>query len=587
MEHVAILRAELKRQNLDGFIIPSSDEFQGEYVPACARRLEWLTHFSGSAGLAIVLKSKAAFFTDGRYTLQARNEIAKGFVVHNIANISPAEWLENHANADDRIAFDPWLFTEQSIQRYMAAAAKRSCRMVPTENLIDRVWKHRPKPPRSHVVSHPIRYSGWESAGKREAVAEAMIEAGAEYMVLTAPDSICWLLNIRGEDVPHNPFILAHAIIDKEGAVEWFIDAKRVSASVKRHLGKGVTLRSPSELNDALFDLRGRKVMLDPSQAAHGFFAALTRAGADIVNKTDPCQLMKARKNKVEVNGAKAAHIRDGRAVVKLLAWLDANVKKGKLTEISVADRLESFRKESKELRDLSFDTIAGFGGNGAIVHYRATNKTNASIKGNGLLLLDSGGQYPDGTTDITRTVAIGQPTAEQKKNFTRVLKGHIALASAKFPKGTSGAQLDALARMPLWHHGLDFDHGTGHGVGSYLSVHEGPQRISRVSHVPLEPGMILSNEPGYYEAGKYGIRIENLVVVKESKEKHTFRTYYEFETITMVPLDRKLIDLTLLTKEEVKWLNDYHKKVAQKLGGNGLSAYEREWLARATVPLA
>jgi len=552
------LRAALLQHELDGFILPVNDEFLGEYVPDSAKRLTWLTGFTGSAGIAVVLKDKAAFFTDGRYTLQAKTEV-KGFDLHNSGDMAPEKWIATQAAKGTVIGYDPKLHTLHSIRRYEREAKHITWQPV-TPNPIDALWKDRPAPPASPVRIQPIEYTGESSADKRTRIAKDITTKGADAAMLTAPDSICWLLNIRGNDVPFTPFILCYALLAKSGKVTLYLDEPRVSSQVRAHLGNDVILKAPSALAGDLANFGKQHVLYDPAGSPAWFYQQLKQASAEIIELADPCALPKACKNKAELEGMRQAHIRDGLAVTRFLHWLNVNTKP--LTEMDAAAKLEEFRKASPLYLEPSFTTIAGSGPNGAIVHYRVTPQTNRPLDKNSMLLLDSGGQYPDGTTDITRTIALGTPTAEMKDRFTRVLKGHIALARAVFPEGTAGSQLDALARQYLWQEKLDYDHGTGHGVGSYLSVHEGPQGISKRSGgVALMPGMILSNEPGYYKAGEYGIRIENLVVVKEMSSVAGKR-YFGFETITLVPIDMRLVEVSLLTTEEKAWLKDYHQRV-------------------------
>jgi Xaa-Pro aminopeptidase len=580
-DSLALLRAQLAKQNLDGFILPVNDEFMGEYVPDCAKRLEWLTGFSGSAGMAVVLKDKCAFFTDGRYTLQAETEVDAQYERYNSGEMSPEQWIQENAPLDSVIGYDPKLHTLSAVQRYQETAHGVVWSPV-TPNPVDSIWVGRPAAPFSPVRIHGLEVAGEDSATKRMRVANAIVAKGADTLILTAPDSICWLLNIRGNDVPFTPFVLCYAVLDALGKVTLYVDEARIAPKVHQHLGQDVRLRMPSLLEADIAEPKGARVMLDPASAPVWFYQAVSAAGASVIKHTDPCQRLKACKNPVELDGTRAAHLRDGLAETKFLYWLDTAVERGEpLTEMGVAEKLEDFRKESSLYLEPSFTTICGSGPNGAIVHYRVSEASNRPLAKDAILLLDSGGQYADGTTDITRTIAIGTPSAEMKDRFTRVLKGHIALARAQFPQGTTGGQLDGFARQYLWQQGLDYDHGTGHGVGSYLSVHEGPQRISkRGGDVSLEPGMILSNEPGYYKNGAYGIRIENLVVVTEMEQAHG-RRFYGFETITLVPLDLRLVEFELLDEGEKQWLEDYHNRVLEAHSGQ-LSVEERQWLKRS-----
>ncbi len=567
--------------NVDGFILSTNDAFMGEYVPACDRRLEWLTGFTGSAGLVVILSKKAAFFTDGRYTLQAAEQVdPKQFAVFNSADTSPSEWMLKQVKPGEKIGHDSWLHSEHTVREWQKIAKKKKCQFVAVkENPIDAIWKNRPAAPKDPAFIHPLPFAGKASLEKRKEIAKILKKRGLDAAVLPTPDSVCWLLNIRGNDVPHTPLVRCFAVIDRTGHVQLFIDPKKISKALAKELGKDVKIVPLSSAAQFSRGLAKKKMLVDPKRTPAWYFDRLRGASVEIVEGEDPCQLLKACKNAAEIKGMKVAHVRDGVAVTSFLYWLESALKKGELTEIAIAQKLLEFRKKHKEFRDISFDTIAGFKAHGAIVHYRATEKSDLSVKGSGLLLLDSGAQYRDGTTDITRTIAIGKPTKEQRDRFTRVLKGHIAIARAKFPVGTTGAVLDALARMPLWEVKLDYDHGTGHGVGSYLSVHEGPQGIHRRAHdVALQPGMILSNEPGYYKEGEYGIRIENLVLVVECAQSKKGKKFLEFETLTLVPIDLRLVNKSLMTAEEMDWLRNYHQRVFKALSPY-LGANERKWL--------
>ena len=569
-ERVAALRAQLARDGLQGFVVPRADEHQGEYVPPDAERLAWLTGFTGSAGLAIVLAQKAAIFVDGRYSLQVGDQIDPAvFEVRHIAEQPASAWLRGSLSGGGRLGYDPWLHTADGAARLRAACEAVGAELAPVaENPIDRLWTDRPPRPDAPFEVHPPELAGETSARKRSMLAETLAGRGVEAAVLTLPDSIAWLLNIRGRDVPRTPFPLSFAILRSDGAVDLFAPAGKIDAALADHLGGDVAVEPPDAFEAALGGFAGRKVQVDPASAADRIFQLLEAAGAHVERAADPCQLPKACKNAVELEGASNAHQRDGAALTRFLAWLAREAPAGTVDELSAADRLEGFRRESNLLRDLSFDTISGAGPNGAIVHYRVTPDTNRRLEPGALYLVDSGGQYADGTTDVTRTVAIGAPTAEMRRHFTLVLKGHIALATAQFPAGTTGSQIDALARMALWADGLDYDHGTGHGVGSYLSVHEGPQRISKLANgIALQPGMIVSNEPGYYRTGAYGIRIENLVAVREAEIAGAERPMLGFETLTLAPIDRALIDRALLTADEAAWVDGYHARVRETIG--------------------
>ena len=586
-DRLSRLRAELSRLGVDGFLVPRTDEYQGEYVPASAQRLAWLTGFTGSAGLAIVLARDAAIFVDGRYTLQAEAEV-DGLLIerHHLTEDPPAAWIAAKLKPDEVLGYDPRLHTLGEVERFRAAAEKASGSFAALDhNAVDAVWVGRPPPPLAPVVAHPLSFTGEHAGAKRKRIAEAIAEAGADAAVLTAPDSIAWLLNIRGGDVPHTPLPLSFAVLHDDASVDLFIEAEKLTPGLEGHLGPEVRIATPSSFGPFLEKLAaaGQRAQADPASAAAWVF---DRLGEAAMRAADPCQLPKACKNAVELDGTRAAHRRDGAALTRFLAWLAARASSNDLREIALSDRLEAFRREGLNFRDLSFPTISGAGPNGAIVHYHASAATERALEQGSFYLVDSGAQYLDGTTDVTRTVAIGTPTAEMKDRFTRVLKGHIALALCRFPRGTTGSQLDALARAALWQGGLDYDHGTGHGVGSYLGVHEGPQRISKLPNSqPLLPGMIVSNEPGYYKAGAYGIRIENLIVVIKLDGIGEGREIYGFETITLAPIDLNAIEKSLLEPHETDWLNSYHARVRDTLmplvdGDTGA------WLREATRAL-
>ena len=591
-ERVARLRAALSARGAHGFLVPRADEHQGEYVPPCAQRLAWLTGFTGSAGLAVVLPEAAAIFVDGRYTLQARAEVdGRLFVLRHLTEQPATEWIAETLRPDQVLAYDPWLHTPGDVERYAAAAARAGGRLVALgDNPVDAVWTGRPPVPLAPVASHDLRFAGESTAAKRQRLAAALAAAGTDGAVLTAPDSIAWLLNIRGGDVPHTPLPLSFAILHADAAVDLFVDRRKLAPGVVEHLGPAVRISAPEDFGAALARLGSAKrhVQVDPATAAAWVFDRLRESGAEIRRAADPCLLPKACKNAVELEGTRTAHRRDGAALTRFLAWLAKNAPAGGVTEIAASDRLEAFRHAGEHFRDLSFPTISGAGSNGAIVHYRATPKTERRLESGTLYLVDSGAQYLDGTTDVTRTVAIGMPSAEMRDRFTRVLKGHIALATCRFPKGTTGSQLDVLARRALWEIGVDYDHGTGHGVGSYLGVHEGPQRISKLPNAQaLLPGMIVSNEPGYYKTGAYGIRIENLVVVTLlPREAAAERELLGFETLTLAPIDRVLVAPELLDDAEIAWLDAYHARVRAELAPL-LDDATAAWLAEVTRPLA
>jgi Xaa-Pro aminopeptidase len=585
---LAALRQELAARGVDGFLIPRADEHQGEYVPKRAERLAWLTGFTGSAGMAVMLMEKAAVFVDGRYTLQVRNQTDTTlFETLDVVNDGPAIWIEANLPKGAKLGYDPWLHTQGGVERLRMSAERAGAQLVPLgSNPLDAVWPDQPEPPRARAVPHPIELAGESSQSKRARLAEDLKKRGADAAVLTMPDSICWLLNIRGTDVPHTPFALAFAILNADASVDLFLDPKKSSPELLRHLGNEIRVRAPAEFGPSLDALKDKSVLADPVWGAAYIFQRLEKAGAKIIRSPDPCQLPKACKNAVELEGTRRAHIRDGQAVTRFLAWFAREARSGQLTEIETVEKLEAFRAATGALKDVSFDSISGAGPHGAIVHYRVTRKTNRRIESGQLFLIDSGAQYEDGTTDVTRTVAVGEPTPEMRDRFTRVLKGHIQLALARFPEGTTGAQLDAFARRPLWDAGLDYGHGTGHGVGSYLSVHEGPQSISsRGVTQALKPGMICSNEPGYYKTGEYGIRIENLVVVSEPAEiPGGEKKMLGFETITMAPIDLNCVEPVMLTAEEKTWLNAYHAQVRAAVApAFAKDADGRAWLEQAT----
>jgi Xaa-Pro aminopeptidase len=590
-ERVAALRAELHRRGLAGFLVPRADEHQGEYGPRHAQRLAWLTGFTGSAGLAVVLTDAAAIFVDGRYTLQVRDQVpADLFEYHHVTESPPTEWLRRQLKPGNRLGYDPWLHTIEGVERLGIACQRARAELSPcAENLVDALWTDRPAPPRAPVVAHDLAYAGRASADKRREIATILEREGADATVLTAPDSIAWLLNIRGGDVAHTPLPLSFAIVHADATVDLFLDPGKVAPGLREHLGDGVRLLPPDALGAALDRLGAarRTVQVDPTAVAAWIAQRLDAAGASVARGADPCALPKAQKNEVELAGARAAHLRDGAALCRFLAWLAREAPAGRLTEVAAAERLDAFRAAEALFRDTSFPTISGAGPNGAIVHYRATPATDRPLGPGMLYLIDSGAQYLDATTDVTRTVALGPPTPEQRDRFTRVLRGHIALATARFPAGTTGSQLDALARRFLWDSGLDYDHGTGHGVGSYLSVHEGPQRISKVGHaVPLQPGMIVSNEPGYYKAGEYGIRIESLVVVVALPAPPGAELpLLGFETLTLAPIDLALVEPDRLRPEELAWLDAYHQRVREGVTPL-VDADTAAWLAAATRPV-
>lgn len=584
MDRLDALRAEMRRQGLDGFVVPRADEFQGEYVPLYAERLAYITNFTGSAGLAIILLDHASIYVDGRYTIQVRAEVDSSlFDIRHVTNEPPEEWLRLFLKPGFRLSADPKLLTSTQWARFENICKQYEAAFIPAqENPLDAIWRDRPAAPFAPVTIQKDIYAGKSNAEKRQEIAEYLEKEKLDAAILSASDSVNWLLNIRGGDLPRTPFALGYAILHKDQHIDLFMDRRKFSSETLAHLGNNVTLFSPEEFQNHLAQLSRKKILVDQVSGNYWTVQNLRQAGAEIIIGDDPCALPKAKKNPTEIKGAIAAHLRDGAAIVRFLHWFSEEAPKGHLNEISAAEKLASFRRKDDLFRDFSFDTISAAGPNGAICHYRVSKESNRPIELNSLYLVDSGGQYKDGTTDITRTLAVGNPQPEMKDRFTRVLKGHIALACARFPKGTTGHQLDAIARLPLWQLGLNYDHGTGHGVGSYLSVHEGPQRISPApNRIALEPGMILSNEPGYYKDGEYGIRIENLIVVQQGKDG-----FLEFETITMAPIDLGLVDKSLLDQAEIQWLNNYHQKVKERLAPllTGDPAYT--WFIHATRPI-
>ncbi len=587
---VAALRTELARRGLTGFIVPRSDRHQNEYVPACEQRLAWLTGFTGSAGVALVLMHRAVLFVDGRYTLQVRDQVDTSiFAIEHLVEMPPDRWIGENLTADDRLGYDPWLHTVEVVERLEKACAAVGAKLIAVEpDLIDAIWTDRPAPPLGAVKLHDLRFAGEAASEKLARIRTELAKQPADALVVSDPHAVAWTFNIRGADIAHTPLPLAFAIVPQADRPSLYLDSRKLSNEVRKHLEALVDVCEPSDFARALEELgrQQKSVRLDQSTAAEALARLITSHGGKVSRGACPIALMKAVKNEVEIAGARAAHVRDGAAVTRFLGWFDREAPHGKLTEIDAVAALESFRRDTGLLKDISFPTIAAAGPDGAIVHYRVTAKSNRVITPGELFLIDSGGQYEDGTTDVTRTVAVGEPTAEMRDRFTRVLMGHIAIARTVFPEGTTGAQLDSFARQFLWVQGLDFDHGTGHGVGSYLSVHEGPARISKLGTTALKPGMILSNEPGYYKAGAYGIRIENLVlVVRAAPVAGAEKPLNAFETLTLVPIDRRLIVAEMLTLEEAAWLDAYHARVFETLAPL-LDTETRAWLAAASRPL-
>ena len=587
------LREQLKADRLDGFVVPLTDEHMSEYVGSYAQRLAWLTGFQGSAGSAVVLPEEAAIFVDGRYTLQVRDQVdGRHWSYQSVPETSISDWLKAHAPDGGRIGYDPWLHTKEWVKKAREALADKGAELVAVgRNPIDAVWTDKPEPSRARLLVHPDSYAGKSSAAKRQEMADQLKEQGADAAVLAALDSIAWTFNVRGQDVEHTPVALSFAVVHADGTADLFVDSEKIGDDVRQHLGNGVRVHERHDFEPRLADLAGKGVVVDPERSVAAIFEALETAGARVLAKRDPAVLPKALKNETEIVGHRAAQARDGAALTRFLHWLSVEAPKGGLDELKAAERLHQFRKDGGDLRDLSFDTISGAGPNGAIVHYRVNEETNRPIEMDSLYLVDSGGQYPDGTTDVTRTVAIGTPTQEMRDRFTRVLKGHIAVARARFPDGTRGSQLDSFARQYLWQAGLDYAHGTGHGVGSFLAVHEGPQRISPVGSSqpggdePLRAGMILSNEPGYYKTGEYGIRVENLVLVVPQELAGAEKKLLGFETLTFAPIERNLIVTAMLSPEEREWLDDYHARVLEVVGPQ-LEGEPLAWLEEQCRPL-
>ncbi|EIA1497169.1 aminopeptidase P family protein [Vibrio parahaemolyticus] len=589
LSRVNAIREWLAQHNIDALLIPHEDEYLGEYVPAHNERLHWLTGFTGSAGAAVITQHKAAIFVDGRYTVQVTKQVPNELFEYRHLIEEPAlDWIQDNLTANASVAIDPRMHSSAWLDMAQAKLAGKLELNILSSNPIDELWHDRPAPVVSDVRLMPTEAVGQSSESKRKEIAQLVAKAGADSAVITALDSICWLLNVRGLDVSRLPVLLSHAILHVDSSVEYFLDPARLPAEFAAHVGTGVTVHHPEALQSRLEVMSGKKVLLDPAISNAWFKLVLQNAGASVIAAADPCLMPKAAKNEVEIAGMKACHIRDGVAMSKFLCWLDAEVAAGNLhDEATLADRLEAFRKEDPTLMDLSFDTISAAGGNAAMCHYNHENQPEpGKLELNTLYLVDSGGQYLDGTTDITRTIAIGQPSAEMIKQFTLALKGHIGVARARFPKGTRGYQIDTLARQHLWAEGYDYDHGTGHGVGHFLSVHEGPASISKKQiDVPLTEGMVLSNEPGYYRADAFGIRIENLELVVETPTNGDFPVL-SFESLTRCPIDKRNINVDMLTRPELAWLNDYHQKVWEQISPL-VEGEVKEWLREATLPLA
>lgn len=587
-DRVQQLRQWLTKQNYDAIIVPHEDEFLGEYIPAHNERLNWITGFAGSAGAAVITQDSAAMFVDGRYTVQVTKQVPSDiFSYHHFIQEPPITWLQQHMPGGSRLAIDPKM---HSATWYQAAQNKLDgqIEMVDVEsNPIDMLWSDRPQTVESPLRLMPLDIVGQSSQDKRNNIAQLITQQNADAALLTQIDSICWLLNIRGLDVPRLPAVLCHAILHADSSLELFINPERISADFEQHVGSGVHISPPSQLEASLNLLTDKNVIVDPASSNAWFSQVLENSHAHIIVASDPCLLPKAVKNKTESQGMVNCHVRDGVAMAKFLCWIDSEVEAGRLhDEDTLSNQLYDFRKQDESLADLSFDTISAAGSNAAMCHYNHADQVEfGKLELNSLYLVDSGGQYPDGTTDITRTVAIGEPSTFMKQQFTLVLKGHIALATARFPIGTTGSQLDILARQYLWAEGYNYDHGTGHGVGHFLSVHEGPQRISPAYNgVALQAGMVLSNEPGYYRANEFGIRIENLELVTK-KQTQGDLSILGFESLTRCPIDVRAIDRSLLTTNEIEWLNQYHQKVWNDVGPL-VDGKVKDWLKQATLAL-
>lgn len=594
-DRLSALRTQLMADRLDGFVVPICDEHMSEYVGDYAQRLGWLTGFGGSAGTAVVLSEEAAIFTDGRYTIQVREQVdGKYWQYVGVPETSIADWLAAHAASGARIGYDPWVHTKGWAEAAAKALAAKGAALVAVDhNPVDAVWAEQPAPSVAKMIALDDQYSGQSSAQKRAAVADWLTQNKLDAAVISALDSVAWTFNIRGDDVSHTPVALSFALLGADGTADLYVEPEKVDDAVRQHLGNAVRVHPRSAFAPALGNLGGKRIAVDPDRAVAAIFDRLATGGAQIVPLRDPTILPKAQKNPVEQAGHRAAQKRDGAALTRFLHWLEQEAPKGTQTELSAAAKLRDFRAATGKLRDLSFDTISGAGPNGAICHYKVDETTNRRIDPSSVYLVDSGGQYLDGTTDVTRTVWVGpgEPSAEMKDRFTRVLKGHIALARAVFPEGTRGAQLDTLARMHLWAAGVDYAHGTGHGVGSFLAVHEGPQRIGKFAggqagtDEPLLPGMFLSNEPGYYKTGEFGIRIENLILVEEREIAGAEGRYFGFETLTFAPIDRTLVDTALMTRDELRWWDEYHAQVLEVVGPQ-LEGEVKVWLEAACTGL-
>jgi Xaa-Pro aminopeptidase len=588
-KNLPVLQSALKAEKLDGFIVPHEDEYQNEYLPECNDRLQWVSGFTGSAGAAVVMQDSAAIFVDGRYTLQVRQQVDETlFDYERLEDDGVSKWLRDTVKPGQKIGYDPKLHSPSALSRLKSAIENAGGQAIAlSPNPIDVAWTDRPPAPISPIVIHPTELAGKTHAEKRTEISQAIEKHNADCALITAPSSIAWLLNIRGGDVQCTPLPLSTAIIHKDGKVDFFVRAEKLSSEVSQHLGNEVSILDEDSLEITLAKLSGKTILMDPNTASAWHFNIAKTNGAEVKKAMDPVALPKACKSEAELKGTAEAHKRDAAAIVKFLHWLDTEAQSGEYDEIAAATQLELFRHENDGLKDLSFESISGAGSNGAVVHYRVNTETNLRLEKGSLFLIDSGGQYQDGTTDITRTVPIGEPSDEMRDRFTRVLQGHIALATIRFPEGTTGPALDGFARAPLWAVGLDYDHGTGHGVGVFLGVHEGPQRISKAPNtVALQPGMIVSNEPGYYKTGEYGIRIENLQYVTQATEiAGGERPMMGFETLTLAPIHRDLIDTDILSRAERDYVNDYHATVLREIGPR-VEGEVRDWLEQACKPI-
>lgn len=585
-KNVPLLRQKLLELGIDGFLVPHEDEWQNEYLPASHDRLLYLTGFSGSAGFSIITQDSAHMFVDGRYTEQVLVQTDdKIFQYHSLVDEPPHLWLQTKAMPNSKFGYDARLFTPASLENFENAALSQNIELISlSPNPIDLIWENRPAFPNAIMEPQIDEFTGENAASKIAKIAENLTNNKNDCVILTAPMSLAWAFNIRGGDVSRTPLTLGSAIIFSDGRSNLYVSSEKVSPKIRQHLGNGVTLKTEEDFETDLQNLYEKNVLVDNKQSSAHVFKTLEKAGANIIIGQDPTILPRAGKNSVEIAGMQKAHIIDGIAMAKFLAWFDENAPKGGLTEIIACQKLEEFRRQSNELKDLSFDSISGAGKNAALPHYRVNTQTNEEIKLGSFFLIDSGGQYLCGTTDITRTISVGEISDEMKDRFTRVLKGHIALSKIKFPPNTPGCMLDTLARMALWDGGLDYDHGTGHGVGAYLGVHEGPQRIAKVlANIPLIEGMVLSNEPGFYKPQEYGIRTENLqYVTKATIPNGGERPMHSFETLTLAPIDVRAIDFSLMNKQEIDWLNSYHARVFKEIGPY-LNTQDREWLLNAT----